>query len=226
MILNSPMNLYLVQPISYIMNVIRNSILSCICPITHHNMCIHCQCYGHTLATCQHPFIQSVRAELTQEALKLRGRDLQDFLEECSEVELDVLLYSLGYMELINGNIETKREKIQYCTVKLHQVIKNRKYLLYLKWQEIHSINIVIEEKVSNGNVECPICFDSVSPDYKVVTSCGHAFCSKCIIRCMNMSNVPPNSQSSLFNNKCPLCRSAIDHLVFNNESVRECFGF
>ena len=47
----------------------------------------------------------------------------------------------------------------------------------------------------------CPICFDNLESTTKIVTLCGHIFCSRC------MSTVIEEHRQ----NKCPMCRTHID---------------
>jgi len=52
----------------------------------------------------------------------------------------------------------------------------------------------------------CPICFDSIKNKTKIITDCGHIFCSSCISSSINIHNIQ----------KCPMCRENI-----NRDSIK-----
>ena len=66
-----------------------------------------------------------------------------------------------------------------------------------------HLISIVCFEESSTAVVDgdtCPICFDLITKNKNVCsTPCGHVFCFKCIVKCLNTSNT------------CPFCRTEIN---------------
>ena len=48
---------------------------------------------------------------------------------------------------------------------------------------------------------ECPICYEEITPLHNnCVTECGHTFCLKCIVTCLNSNIESP----------CPICRTPI----------------
>ena len=51
---------------------------------------------------------------------------------------------------------------------------------------------------------ECPICLDNIEGN--ISTKCNHNFCLKCIIKWIQLDN----QENSLFQAKCPICRSEI----------------
>lgn len=56
------------------------------------------------------------------------------------------------------------------------------------------------ENSVVVAGDNCPICFDPITKNKNVCsTPCGHVFCFKCIVKCLNTSNT------------CPFCRSEIN---------------
>ena len=66
-----------------------------------------------------------------------------------------------------------------------------------------HLISTVCFEESSTAVVDentCPICFDPITKNKNVCsTPCGHVFCFKCIVKCLNTSNT------------CPFCRTEIN---------------
>ena len=67
-----------------------------------------------------------------------------------------------------------------------------------------HLISSVCFEESSTAVVvdgdTCPICFDPITKNKNVCsTPCGHVFCFKCIVKCLNTSNT------------CPFCRTEIN---------------
>jgi hypothetical protein len=66
-----------------------------------------------------------------------------------------------------------------------------------------HLISSVCFEESSTAVVDgdtCPICFDPITKNKNVCsTPCGHVFCFKCIVKCLNTSNT------------CPFCRTEIN---------------
>lgn len=74
-----------------------------------------------------------------------------------------------------------------------------------------HLISTVCFEETSAAVVDgdtCPICFDPITKNKNVCsTPCGHVFCFKCIVKCLNTSNT------------CPFCRTEInDKPVFDSD--------
>ena len=54
---------------------------------------------------------------------------------------------------------------------------------------------------VEGAAEECPICFEDM--EAPTTTSCGHQFCSECIVNTLNLA---PDAQDQL----CPVCRTQI----------------
>lgn len=45
--------------------------------------------------------------------------------------------------------------------------------------------------KASNGEENCPICFDPVSFDFQRLEHCGHAFCRQCLLLQLESKTMP-----------------------------------
>lgn len=55
---------------------------------------------------------------------------------------------------------------------------------------------MVIYKKIIDGNEDCPICFNNLTIINHLITTCGHAFCIKCIFKYVT-------SEKEI----CPICR-------------------
>jgi hypothetical protein len=67
------------------------------------------------------------------------------------------------------------------------------------------------ENSVIVAGDNCPICFDPITKNKNVCsTPCGHVFCFKCIVKCLNTSNT------------CPFCRAEINDSELYDDSEGE----
>jgi hypothetical protein len=67
------------------------------------------------------------------------------------------------------------------------------------------------ENSVVVAGDNCPICFDPITKNKNVCsTPCGHVFCFKCIVKCLNTSNT------------CPFCRAEINDSELYGDSEDE----
>lgn len=84
---------------------------------------------------------------------------------------------------------------------------------LYRWW----SINTIVSQinDTSSISIDCPICFEEVTPVETVNTNCNHTFCKTCICRHIDISlkNKKP---------KCPMCRAKLVNLTVKSEEYAE----
>lgn len=59
-------------------------------------------------------------------------------------------------------------------------------------------------KNICQNSNECPICLENI--ENNISTKCNHNFCLKCIIKWIQLDN----QENSLFQAKCPICRSEI----------------
>lgn len=84
---------------------------------------------------------------------------------------------------------------------------------------QIQKIKVVIqeeEEENTNKNknqIDCPICYDTITPNNKIITNCGHQFCNTCMERYLKKQN--KNTTPS-----CAMCRSNIQTIRVHNQKV------
>ncbi|KAJ5653928.1 hypothetical protein N7490_000931 [Penicillium lividum] len=55
---------------------------------------------------------------------------------------------------------------------------------------------------------KCPICMDT--PENATTTACGHLFCHRCILECLNRSYEQPDNPNKFSRGTCPVCRKPI----------------
>lgn len=68
---------------------------------------------------------------------------------------------------------------------------------------------VVARIKDSNGNFECPVCYD-VTPNPAIFVPCGHDTCSECFTRLADPANAIQNGEEGA-GIRCPNCRGGID---------------
>lgn len=61
-----------------------------------------------------------------------------------------------------------------------------------------------IKSDDSMQDLECPICRDEIMSEFLGAALCGHIFCYKCALRCLNNNE----NETGLINLYCPLCNS------------------
>uniref|UniRef100_A0A6C0EUY0 RING-type domain-containing protein n=1 Tax=viral metagenome TaxID=1070528 RepID=A0A6C0EUY0_9ZZZZ len=62
---------------------------------------------------------------------------------------------------------------------------------------------------------DCPICYDSHTPEKLITTNCNHKFCSPCLVRSFDVLIATSSKHPT-----CAMCREPISKLTFNNNSV------
>ncbi|EGP90968.1 uncharacterized protein MYCGRDRAFT_34542 [Zymoseptoria tritici IPO323] len=68
---------------------------------------------------------------------------------------------------------------------------------------------VVARIKETNGNFECPVCYD-VTPNPAIFIPCGHDTCSECFTRIADPANALQNGEEAT-HVRCPNCRGNID---------------
>ena len=63
-----------------------------------------------------------------------------------------------------------------------------------------------VEEEEEQTQQECCICYDEIGKTNVTTTPCGHTFCFRCIVKCLET------------NNKCPYCREVLREEVEEEE--------
>ncbi|KAJ5107136.1 hypothetical protein N7456_003811 [Penicillium angulare] len=58
------------------------------------------------------------------------------------------------------------------------------------------------------GAYKCPICMDT--PEDATSTACGHLFCHRCIIECLNRADDQRTDSSKQIRGTCPVCRKSL----------------
>ena len=53
---------------------------------------------------------------------------------------------------------------------------------------------------------ECPVCYEVIASTNSCITSCGHAFCLSCMLRCIQN------------NNSCPCCRTILIENIYDDD--------
>ena len=69
---------------------------------------------------------------------------------------------------------------------------------------------VVARIKETNGNFECPVCYDAVT-NPAIFIPCGHDTCSDCFARIADPANAIRDGNETGTGAKCPNCRAAID---------------
>lgn len=70
--------------------------------------------------------------------------------------------------------------------------------------------NVVERIKKTNGNFECPICYDATE-NPTIFFPCGHDVCSECFAKITDPSVAIANGSDGGVEAKCPECRSKVD---------------
>lgn len=69
---------------------------------------------------------------------------------------------------------------------------------------------VVARIKETNGNFECPVCYDAVT-NPAIFIPCGHDTCSDCFARIADPANAIRDGNENGTGAKCPNCRGAIE---------------
>ena len=71
-----------------------------------------------------------------------------------------------------------------------------------------------------NESRECPVCYDEISSTTNnCITSCGHAFCLSCMLKCIQTNNTCPCCRTSLIEKKKIEYDSDSDSNISNYDS-------
>jgi hypothetical protein len=122
--------------------------------------------------------------------------------------KIELRFSSRGVLDRITGSFQRQGEGPLPCTASLRgRVQEARKAAL-------PRIRPSVENDRENAETECPICFETFrgpgSDCVKVLTPCGHAFCTACVTSALAIR--PPSNRGA-----CPLCRGvvALEQLFF-----------
>jgi hypothetical protein len=75
------------------------------------------------------------------------------------------------------------------------------------------NITNIKPDNISNENI-CAICLDTLNIQNSVVLNCCHQFCEECINKLLHNHN-------TLKEPTCPLCRTEITELYFENKHIQ-----
>ena len=104
-------------------------------------------------------------------------------------------------MELSNKELKEKCSKLHVNT---HGAIEKKDYAQLL-------VNAEINNEKKTSQVECSVCYENIGEKNNCITPCGHTFCFKCMMSCLN------------YKNTCPICRQVLQEEI--NDEVSEEFS-
>lgn len=104
-------------------------------------------------------------------------------------------------MELSNKELKERCSKLHVNT---HGAIEKKDYAQLL-------VNAEINNEKETSQVECSVCYENIGEKNNCVTPCGHTFCFKCMMSCLN------------YKNTCPICRQVLQEEI--NDEVSEEFS-
>ena len=100
-------------------------------------------------------------------------------------------------MELSNKELKEKCKKLN---VKTHGAIEKKDYAELI-------VNAEISKEEEAKHVECSVCYEKIGEKNNCITPCGHTFCFKCMMSCLN------------YKNTCPICRQVLQEEINDDES-------
>lgn len=68
---------------------------------------------------------------------------------------------------------------------------------------------VAIKPTETEADIDCPICFDAVKPQYAVTFGCHHQVCSNCTYELIQQKS------------ECPLCRSPITGVICHSNCIQ-----
>lgn len=80
----------------------------------------------------------------------------------------------------------------------------------------IKKITIIQEDSISTSS-DCPICYDTQTPENIVSVNCGHIFCISCILQTILKKYDPAQHRIEC---NCPICRTRIEKLSGIQENI------
>ena len=72
-------------------------------------------------------------------------------------------------------------------------------------------------------NVDCPICYETQTPQNMTSTNCAHDFCQSCIVKTFEIAQIATNNSAKI--PKCAMCRTVITSIAFKTNEHMNTFG-
>jgi hypothetical protein len=136
--------------------------------------------------------------------------------EPTEDIMTKVVRYLLDSRETIKQN-EITRFKRNLQLAKADAVtVKQRIVDMHAKIKRLEDeyevpteTKVAVKPTETEADIDCPVCFDAVKPQYAVTFGCHHQVCSNCTYELIQKKS------------ECPLCRSSITGVTCHSNCIQ-----
>lgn len=108
----------------------------------------------------------------------------------------------------LQSNMDKRRKDVVYAKdllVSSHAELKK----LLPEYEVPAESKISVKPTETDADIDCPVCFDAVKPQYAVTFGCHHQVCSNCTYELIQKKS------------ECPLCRSSITGVTCHSNCIQ-----